>query len=137
MDGVIKLPVDFSNVTLQKERARIGVKINRSDLPLAAADALFCNAQLDVTLRCDPNAKGDADGQQTMEDFTLTVSLIAETKRYSVGADVISVSLSTPKTALDTGLLGQFAAAKGVMECKRIGDARKDEEPEEAQDASA
>lgn len=123
MDEVTNLPVHYSNVTLQKERARIGVKINRNDLELATADALFCNAQLDVTLRCDPNAKGDAEGQQTMEDFSLTVSLIAETKRYSVGAGVIAVSLSTPKSALDIGLLSQFAAARGIMECRRIGDA--------------
>lgn len=132
-----KLSVVFSNVTLQKEKARIGVKINRDDLELGAADALFCNAQLEVTLTCDPNSRGDVDGQQTMKGFILTVSLIAETKRYSVGSDVIAVSLSTPKSALDIKLLSQFAAAKGMMKCKRIGNAAaigKDEEPEGEQE---
>ncbi len=134
MYEVTTLSVDYSSVTLQKERARIGVKINRSDLQLATADALFCNAQLEVTLRCDPNAKRDVAGQHTMEDLSLRVFLIAETKRYSVGQGAIGLSLSTPKTALDIGTLSQFAAARGVMECKRIGDAGKDEEPEEAQE---
>ena len=127
-DGMTRLPVDYSNVSVGKERVRIGVKINRCDLTLARADALFCNAQLDATLKCDPNSKRDVEGQQTFEGLTLTVAMVAETKKYSVGAAVIGVSLSAPKTAIDIAELSKFAAVKGMMECTRIGDAGEDGE---------
>lgn len=119
----VTMPVRYGNVAVGKDKVRVGVKVDRSGLGLTRADELFCNAQLEVTLKCDPNAKDDAKRQETFEAVDLSVAMVADAKRYSVGDDTIGVSLSIPKVLVDIAILSQFAAGSGTMECERVGDA--------------
>jgi hypothetical protein len=129
-DDQVSFPVQFKNVGLGKETARIGVGIAIGDLERDDVHNLFCNAQLSVKLKCDPNAKKDAEGQQTFTDTCLELDMVADALKYSVGPDGYSVSLSTTKSAIDVGTLGEFSSQPGRLFCTRVGDAKESDDGE-------
>ena len=79
-------------------------------------------------MKCDPNAKNDADGQTTFTDTCLELDMVADANKYSVGAEGYSVSLSTTKSAIDVAVLGNFSAQKGRLFCTRLGDAKESDD---------
>lgn len=120
-----RIPVEFGGVSLNKEKARIGFSVDRGDssLDLEKADGLFAGAQLEVQLETDPNAGGDAAGQQTMDAADVTLDGVADVMRFSVASEKIGASLVFNIKAIDVAALTRFRNSKGHVSVRRIGDA--------------
>lgn len=121
---------EFSTVGIGAEKVRIGIKCDRADVDPDVAEELFCGAQIDVELDCDPNSKKDVDGQTTIEGTALKFAGTADVKRYSTTPDQYGASLQFSKSAVDLTILGKFSSCKGKIRATRIGAIETDGDDE-------
>lgn len=125
------LAVKFASCGGSGETCRIRFSTPRGGrMSDAEAIEMFVNAQLDVELSVDPNADGDAEGQQTMGDMALSLEAVAECRRIGIDYEKISSSLSMKTSAVDTSKLFAFAGHAGTLAFQRIGDASGSEDGE-------
>lgn len=119
----------FKSVSIAKEKASVGLTIQRNDIDVSQADSVFCGAQLTVLIEADPNArKGEPEGQQTICETTIAFEGIASCAGFSVRSEHINLSLQFQKSEVDLRQLGRFAALKGVVCCTRTGNASEADE---------
>ncbi len=122
------LDVKFGTVSCNGTSAKIGVTVQRKDATRDLVDELFCNAQLDVDMRCDPNADDDAGGQgELYGDHALTVCGSPAVGSYSVYKDRYRTTLTFPDGAVAVDMLARFAKHPGKLLCTHIGEAKREE----------
>ncbi len=123
------IPCNFGVVGNRKKGNRIGVAISRDHVDLDRADELFTNAQLSVTLQCDPLAKEDAKGQQVADygkSKLVDCNFTGDVHGFSVRSDVVRFSLLTP-TDVSIDRLAEFSFRAGTIFAERTGDAESDD----------
>jgi len=116
-----EIPVEFGSVSAAKTGNSVGLKIAVSDMHPTDAEEIFVGAQLDLELECDPNAKDDAKGQQTMEVGTLKFAGVGEVKGYRRSVDGIGVTVRFPGD-VDYNVFCRFHNCKGTMRCTKTGE---------------
>ncbi len=119
------IPCNFGVVASRKKGNRIGVAVSRDHLKLDSADELFTNAQLVITLQCDPNAKDDAEGQEVAEFGKLKLAacnFTGDVHGFSVRSDYVRFSLLTPSD-VSIDRLAEFSFRSGSLFAERTGDA--------------
>ncbi len=119
------LNVKFGTVSITGDRTNVGLTIYGGPDLLQTIHGLFTSAQLEVDLRCDPNADEDADGQGTLHgDDALSVTGAPTVNSYSGYNDHFHTTLSFPGDAGAFEGLGRFAKHHGKLLCTRLGDAK-------------
>lgn len=118
-----ELRVEFGNVTIGDQTARLGVKIAREELPLADADRLFCGRRIwGVVSLAEP---GDEDQQRlpTMEDNRpSTIEDAFETKQLGVRPNEYSIGLNFNLKSIDVQELARFAKKSGTVAVVSVQD---------------
>ena len=137
------------SASLEKDQMIMGITIPRDSFDGACdpangasiAEHMFRATKADVVLRCDPNSKWDAEGQQrfdpTADDF-LEVGARVEIPGVKLTANAYSFSVATEWNEDELGLLGAMAnrrgtisiKRKGVLERRPVGRPKKEEEEE-------
>ena len=109
----------------------VSIQIERQHAKRADVDKLLCGSQLEVLLACDPNADGDADGQMLVfKDMGLTATGVAEVASYGCYPKRYNARLKFPREAIDLPMLSRFSGHRGILKCRRIGDAQTKAEAE-------
>lgn len=120
--------VKFTSVGIGHDKARIGASIGGAEQDLDALREMFVGSQLACELSVDPNAKGDAEGQEKLVNGDdLELEGVADSTRLGVFSDRVAVSLQFGKSSIDVGLLSRLSSLKGKLRCKRIGAASSPE----------
>ena len=118
----VTLDCEFGSCNTGRKVVKLGCKVARTH-DLETYDALLTGAQLNVTLKSDPLASGDAPGQGKLADTASVLTGVADVHRLSVSRDEISFGLSFNRDDADGQTLGAMACAKGKLSAVRIGDA--------------
>jgi len=112
--AVLDLPVEFGGVSIGQTTARLGVRINREQLNLIAADECFCGHRLQCTLVLGRN--DDAEGQQTLvDDLNEEISGTADVKRLGIAPGTISTGLTFSLPDIDIATLAKFSKGSGRL----------------------
>lgn len=122
-----KFDVEFRGVSIGTNTARIGFHVDRGALELDEADELFSNSQVRCNIVCDPNAKKDAEGQETFGETGEKIDVVADIKGFRVTEEGYTAGLSLNKKETDVAILGSFANAKAKLTCQRLGAASTNE----------
>mgnify|MGYP000308384526 CR=1 FL=1 len=117
-----ELAVKFKTFSCKQGTENIGIELDREEITIEEADALFTNARLEAMIMCDPNAKRDVEGQQTIKDMNLSLEIISETKGFRVDRDKFTFSMQVIKDSVDAGKFSKFAFRGGILKCCRIGE---------------
>ena len=130
------LEVKFGTESCNGTTAQIGVTFQRMEITRAIADKVLCGAQLEVDMRCDPNADEDAKGQKTMGDTSeLVLDGTPTCLSYHVYSDRYRATLVFPANAVAVDMLARFANHSGKLSCTRVGDAKtRDPDPDDEED---
>lgn len=115
---VLDLPVAFSNVTIGDETARVGITIDRKDLPLGKADQNLCGRRLTgrIIARLGGSSAGPAGSDQQSlpgADDDPVVEGTFDVKSFNVKKKVITAGLTFSLDNLDVAELGRFAKRNG------------------------
>lgn len=130
--AVLNVPVEFGGVSIGDSTTRIGVRINRDDLNLVAADEVFCGHRL--TGRVELGNGGDSPGQTRFVDETELLEGIFDCKRLGFDAGHISTGLTFNKKDIDMDLISRFAKGSGrlvILEVGEIPDDAADDDDED------
>jgi hypothetical protein len=132
----LSVPVEFGGVSIGDGTARLGLKIDRTNLNIDAADEALCGRRLKgrVVILKD----GENVNQTTFLDGVRhEVSSIFDVKRFGVAPRNITCGLTFSLADIDVEALSHFAKQKGrfiVDEVSAIPDEDEDEEVEEEED---
>lgn len=121
----LNIPVSFGGVSVGAEQARIGCKVERNALVLGKADYFLCESRCNVQITVDPEAAGDAPGQQKLPgaDEETKLGGTADIKGFNVRSGSIGFGLTFALTEIDAGNLSHFAGKSGRLIAVRTGDA--------------
>lgn len=129
---VLDIDVQFGNVSIGAENARLGVKIDRGNMDLDSADEMLCGKRL--TGRIEVCPPGEQQGQQAlpgMKDERPHLDGTFDVKRFGVGASEISAGLTFSLGAIDVSELARFAKKNGrliVTEAQYLPDDGEDDD---------
>lgn len=127
VESVIDIGVLFKGVSIGKNTARIGVKIDRKRLPLAKADEVFCGHRLDGSLvlgRAD-----ESPGQSQLFDNSELLDGVFDCKSLSIGADSVSLGLTFSLNDINVAELAKYSNTPGRVIVDDVGEI-----PEDAKD---
>lgn len=127
----VAYPCTFGPVGNRKKGSRIGLTILLDKISVVDAWELLANAQLDVTLSCDPNDKNDTKGQQVAdygESKIPAQHFTGDVLRFNVDDRKIGFSLLAP-TGVLIDQLAAFSFRNGTFQAERKGDSKTEAEP--------
>ena len=116
----------FRGLGNQKTDFSFGFDIPIKALSLTEAYRLLAGTKLKVTLCCDPNSDGDADGQGTLGKKKLNeieLKLDAESQRFSCVPGSIAGTIKVHKDETEFVELDKFSYHKGSIAIERVGKA--------------
>lgn len=123
--------VEFGGVSIGDGTARLGLKIDRSNLNIDAADEALCGRRLKgrvVVLK-----DGEQANQTTFLDGVRhEVSSIFDVKRFGVAPRNITCGLTFSLADIDVEALSHFAKQKGRFIVDEVSAIPADDENEEA-----
>lgn len=129
----LSVPVEFGGVSIGDGTARLGLKIDRSNLNIDAADEALCGRRLKgrvVVLK-----DGEQANQTTFLDGVRhEVESIFDVKRFGVAPRAITCGLTFSLAEIDVEALTHFAKRKGRFIVDEIGEIPGDDENEDAED---
>ena len=111
-----EVPCKFGRISIGKETVGVPVSIERSALGLESADSLFTGMRSNATLKCDPNATEDAEGQSKFGDQEIELDAIVECSGFGVRGDHYSATLNLSKADANLPELSKFAARTGTVQ---------------------
>lgn len=127
--AVIDIPVEFGGVSIGGSTTRIGVRINRDDLNINAADDVFCGHRL--TGRVELGNGDESPGQTRFVDQTELLEGIFDCKRIGFDAGHISTGLTFNKKDIDMDLISRFAKGSGRLVITDVGEIPEDAEDDD------
>jgi hypothetical protein len=127
-----EIEVDFGNVSIGQETARIGVEIDRSKMSLGDADKFLSGSRLKVHLLATP--KGELKGQKHFDDMTETIEGEVDCKSFSVSADKFRTGFKFAAAALNLLTFVGFCKRPGKAFIEWIGDAADHDDNDEGFD---
>ena len=125
-----KFACDFGAVSYAAS-ARVGIKLftgGDNPMTVAAAGKLLDRREIRVRMVGDPNAGGDAEGQEKMDiDDNIVVEAIARSKRYAKSGKEITCSLLIDRSTVKAEKLVRLAKTRGTITITKIGDLKNGE----------
>jgi hypothetical protein len=121
--------VQFSNVSIGQETAKVGVQIERSVLDLLAADEYLCGKRLVGKIIL--GNRNDANGQgKLIEDTDFEVPGAFDVKGINVKPSKIGAGLTFSLASINISELAKFAKGAGRMVVDEVQELPDDEEDE-------
>jgi hypothetical protein len=121
--------VQFGDVGIGQETARVGVTIDRSALDLMTADQCFCGKRLIGKIIL--GRKDDSDGQgKLIEDTDYEVDGAFDVKGINVKPGKISAGLTFSLASINVSELAKFAKGSGRMVVNEVQELPEPEEDE-------
>ena len=119
---VLNVPVQFSNVSIGDQVARIGVAIDRDNLNIDAADECLCGRRLTGLVIVLP--PGEDAAQMTMIDKgdRHEISGSFDVKGFSANRKRIAAGLTFPMAEIPIEQLGHFAKKSGRLIVHELGE---------------
>jgi hypothetical protein len=116
--------VKFGNENYGDETARLGIKINRDNMNINAADEALCGKRLAGSI-----VVGAADTQQArlLDDAQYKVNGVFDVKGYSVKVKHISTGLTFSLESIDREELSHFARQEGHLIVETVDELVMDE----------
>jgi hypothetical protein len=114
-EEVLNVRVDFGNIGIGDETARVGIRIDRENLDVNRADEVFCGRRLTgkiITVR-----DGDAPEQRELIDTGSQHELkgVFDVKQFSANRKRISTGLTFSLAEIDVSEIGHFAKRSGRL----------------------
>jgi hypothetical protein len=130
VEEVLNVPVQFGTVSITTT-AHVGVKINRENLNIDAADELLCGRHLTGKLLAVP--PGEDPAQQLAFDTgdRAEVAACFDVKRFSADPDFISAGLTFALAEIDVKVLSCLAKKSGRLVVTTVADMPDGEEESE------
>ena len=116
---VLDIPVDFGGVSIGESTARLGLRINREQLNIMAADEIFCGHRLACKLTL---GKRDESQGELVADLFETLSGQADVKRLGLSADTISTGLTFSLADIDVATLAKFSKGCGRLLVETVAE---------------
>lgn len=110
------LAVEFQNIGIGKRTARLGMKLDREEIALVDAEALFVGARLRISIEVTTKDAALIPGALPSLDATV------DCKQLSVRAEEYAVGLTFNRKELDEKMLCAFTGRTGTFEAERVGD---------------
>jgi hypothetical protein len=117
-----EFPVSFGNVSIGDKAARIGVTVEREDLDIDRADAIFCGHRLTGIITAKAAGvhpdQGSLPGMEGNGESTL--SGIFDVKGFSATTKAVSFGLTFNIEDIDVANLAHFAKRGGVLKVEHV-----------------
>ena len=110
----LELPVEFGNITIGVNTAKISVTVDRSKLKVASADAKLCGRRLTGTIFAA--AKGERNDQGKFWDDSRELPGTFDVKGLTLSTDHIKFGLTFSKKDVDKENFSHFAGRSGRLE---------------------
>jgi len=114
-EGKQTIKATFAGVSFGKDAARLGVHVERTDLPLETSVGLLVNSRLRI------EAKAETE-PELFDSTAPTIVGIADSRRLSVGHDSYSFSLTFSREDVDADTMAMFAGKTGKFSAERMSD---------------
>lgn len=124
---LMELPVQWSNVNIGDETCRLGAKVDRTSLTVAAADRNLCGKRLIATIVA---AAGNSNPEQSSlpgVDADTELVGVFDVKSFAVSRKRIAFGLTFALASVDVKELAGFAKRSGKLIIDRVEDIPKDE----------
>jgi hypothetical protein len=125
------IPVEYGNVNIGDQVARISLKIDRAKIDDTKALALLCARRLTGTITV---ANTDVDPRQKnfFDLATASIEGSFDTRRVSVGPNDFGTGVTVALAEIDVEELGKFAKKKGFLWIDAVEEIQVDE-PEDGE----
>lgn len=110
---VLELPVEFGNISIGSETAKLSVKINKERLNINAAEELLCGRRLSGSVQL--GGADDSNGQSKLFEVDVTVDGTFDIHRFGVGPKEYTSGLTFKIAEIEIGDLAQFSKGKGRL----------------------
>lgn len=122
----IVLKCRFRGASTAVNSVNIGITLDRETISPADVDALLVGSTATVKLTCDPNAKGDTAGQQTLKpNDGISLDVEGEFRSVTTTPEHYTTTLKCHREDTDLTDLDAFSFHAGTITVKRTGDAAK------------
>lgn len=122
MQDKTEIRVEFGNVSIGDQTARLGVKIAREMLPLTEADRMFCGRRVWGLVALGQPDNPDQKVLPTMEDAQIVIEGAWETKQLGVNPNAYSFGLNFKLKEINVSELATFAKRAGTMTIVSVQD---------------
>lgn len=113
VQNLVEIPVDFGNVSIGDETARLSIKINKNFLNIIAAEELLCGRRLTGSVQL--GGIEDMDGQQTLFEADVIVPGTFDVHRFGVSPKVYTTSLTFRLAEIEVGDIARFSKGRGRL----------------------
>ena len=117
------VPAEFGSVNIAGKRVTLGVTLSREFVDFGPVDKTLCMADVNLTIRCDPQGQDDDEAQTCMTDTSVEIAATAECGGLGVKPRTIAFTLTLAYEHVDVAMLGLFSKRRGRLKATRIGDA--------------
>lgn len=117
-----EIRVEFGNVSIGDQTARLGVKIARESLSLADGDRIFCGRRIWGKVILGEPGNPDQQRLPGMEDAQHEIEGAFDTKQLGVKPNDYSVGLTFNIQSIDISELAKFAKKSGVLQVVSVKD---------------
>ena len=128
-----KIAVKFGGVSIGEDTARLGIVIDRADMPdLLQAESILCGRRLTGDVRV-ARTNEDTKCLPGMEDVAYCVASTFDVKRIGVSPKHISAGLTFALSEIDVSDLAHFSKKSGWLNVQNVAVLEDEEENEEAE----
>ncbi len=125
VEAILTLAVQYGNVTVGDETISVGVKTERKNISLSAADKHLIGKRLIGCVTCRPG-NGNAD-QKSLMDADVEVAAAFDVNGIHVTRKKLSFGLSFARSSVDMTTITDFAKRSGDLIITEIGEIPKEE----------
>lgn len=115
-------PVAFAGVTIGEGVARVGVRMDRGEMGLLAADKMFCGRRITGSVKLTKNSDSETPVFEAMRDKDFVVSSTFDVKRLGLNASFYSFGLAFSLQEINIGDLALFAKKTGLLLIDSVED---------------
>ena len=126
--SVLDVPVEFGGLSIGDVTARIGVRIDREQMNIIAADECFTGKRLSVVVSL---GSSDPEQKELFKGRSFEVTGSVDVKRLGVTASQFSAGLTFNLESIDVATIAKFSKGKGrlkVFEVATLPDGHETED---------
>lgn len=113
----LEVKVDYRQVSVGDNVARLGVKIGRSEMASDEAEKFLCGSRLQGEIRIDDPSTPELDGMPEVQAITEAFDVVG----YSANRKAFSCGFAFNVSDVDVELLSHFPGKSGCISVKRLG----------------
>jgi ribosome modulation factor len=131
MQDRTEISVEFGNVSIGDQTARLGIKIAREHLSLTDADRIFCGRRIWGLVGLGTPDNPNQPRLPGMEDAQIVIEGAFETKQVGVRPNEYSLGLNFALKEIDVSELAKFAKRAGTVTVVSVKDLEHEDSVED------